>query len=158
MSQHIDDRFLAPVDYDNDACSVGSTADQESDRGDNYLVHGSKYTLEPSEHDRSVLLEDDQREKLLANNKSLDTVKRAFGVRNDNGSPIKVATREGRRRRKWRRRRTQRRSHSKEDEEEEQIFEMEAGFKDTSSQSDTSTTGPDRRKWGLDEKIVGEPI
>lgn len=58
--------FLAPQNYDDDASSIHSErSDQETDSEDDEVLMGARSSADIRAHDRGVLLEEEERDKLL---------------------------------------------------------------------------------------------
>ncbi|KAJ5371667.1 Alkaline phosphatase-like alpha/beta/alpha [Penicillium concentricum] len=57
--------LLSPANYDNDASSLRSPSEQDSDSDDDALLDQNRSTLEIAEHDRAVLEEEEELENLL---------------------------------------------------------------------------------------------
>jgi len=58
--------FLSPSNYDDDASSIHSErSDQDTDSEDDEVLLGARTSAEIREHDRSVLTEEEERDKLL---------------------------------------------------------------------------------------------
>ncbi|CZS91545.1 related to nucleotide diphosphatase [Rhynchosporium graminicola] len=61
-----DASFLSPLHYDDDASSIHSErSDQDSDSEDDEVLMGARTSADIRAHDRSVLLEEEERDKLL---------------------------------------------------------------------------------------------
>lgn len=139
--------LLSPSTYDEDAASLRSASDQDSDSEDDEVLQGARNTLEIAEHDRRVLAEEDDREKLLTTTSPVDGLRRIFGSNQDNGSSVKIGKKERRRQRRQERRAARRKRRGRNDEEGELMFEMEEGFKDySSSNASTVSFESDRRR------------
>ncbi|KAK2852161.1 hypothetical protein FQN49_005308 [Arthroderma sp. PD_2] len=81
--------LLSPAGYDEDVSPVRALSDQESDSEDDQLMEASRSTLDLVQHDRTVLEEEEERERLLIRAKSspTDGLRRIFGATpHDNGS------------------------------------------------------------------------
>jgi hypothetical protein len=118
--------LLSPASYDDDASSVRSLSAQDSDSEDDELLRASRSTLEVALHDRTVLEEEEEREKLLTRRSPADGLRRIFS---SNGSSIRIGKRERRKRRRqeWRdRRQGQQKTH----EEGSLMCEIEEGYQD----------------------------
>ncbi|KAJ5781264.1 Type I phosphodiesterase/nucleotide pyrophosphatase/phosphate transferase [Penicillium paradoxum] len=57
--------LLSPANYDNDASSLRSPSEQDSDSDDDALLDQNRSTLEIAEHDRAVLEDEEELENLL---------------------------------------------------------------------------------------------
>ena len=118
---------------------------QDSDSEDDEVIQGSRTSFEIAEHDRTVLEEEDEREKLLAGGGAGDGLRRIFSI--SNTSKVMVGKGE-RRKRKRERRKTARRERRRNKglgggEERDLMFEMEEGRTtgDTSSESSSDIDG-----------------
>lgn len=141
--------FLSPAHYDDDAASLRSASDQESDSEDDEVLQGARSSLEIAEHDRSVLKEEEEREKLLTEADSAGKgLRRIFSGSHGNGSKVKIGKQEQRRQRRQDRKAARRRRRGKNDEEGELMYEMEEGglHDDVSSGSSNDSSDIDRRK------------
>jgi hypothetical protein len=145
-----DPSLLSPTAYDDDASSLRSLSDQDSDSEDDELVQGSRDTLELAKHDRTVLEEEEEREKLLLRASPTDSLRRIFGSKHDNGSSVRIGKRERRKKRKLGRRGGRRRRAGGADAEGELMYEMEeGGFRDDSnSQLSTASSDSDLQTLG----------
>ena len=141
--------FLSPAHYDDDAASLRSASDQESDSEDDEVLQGARSSLEIAEHDRLVLKEEEEREKLLTEGDSAGKgLRRIFSGSHSNGSRVKIGKRERRRQRKQERNAARRRRKANNNEEGELMYEMEEGgpHDDVSSASSSDSSDLDRRK------------
>ncbi|PGH08464.1 hypothetical protein AJ80_07863 [Polytolypa hystricis UAMH7299] len=135
--------LLSPSGYDDDVVSLRSLSDQDTDSEDDELIKGSRSTLELAQHDRTVLEEEEELEKLLVKSSPTDGLRRIFGASShDNGSSVRIGKKERRRRRRSERRAQRLKESGNTDVEGELMYEMEGGFKDDSS-SQASTTSFD---------------
>lgn len=140
--------LLSPANYDNDAASLRSPSEQDSDSDDDEFLRHPRSTLELSRHDRSVLDEEEELEKLLTRSGPAHGLRRIFSP---SGSSVRIGKRERRRaRREARISRRQRVS-----EEGELMYEMEEGLGDdeTSSVMSGSSLGLDGK-----EDYLYEPV
>ncbi|EFE29507.1 uncharacterized protein ARB_03653 [Trichophyton benhamiae CBS 112371] len=135
--------LLSPGGYDEDATTIRALSDQESDSEDDQLMEASRSTLDLVQHDRTVLEEEEERERLLIRAKSspTDGLRRIFGANpHDNGSfSVKIGKRDRSRRRRRElaamtsdRRRRRSSAQSNNDamtlgEDDELMYEMEEG-------------------------------
>ena len=151
MATNRERTLLAPSSYDDDASSLRTLSDQDSDSEDDEVLHGAQNSLEIAEHDRGVLEEEEEREKLLASGSSIEGLRRIFSGGLSNGSRVKIGKSEKIKRRRERR---ERRAHkgrlmAGHGEEGEMMMEMEqGGFRsedDTGSSDESSEL--DRRKY-----------
>jgi len=152
--------FLSPSHYDDDAASLRSASDQESDSEDDEVLQGARSSLEIAEHDRSVLKEEEEREKLLTEGDSAAKgLRRIFSGSHSNGSRVKIGRQERRRQRKQERKAARRRRKGKNNEEGELMYEMEEGgvHDDVSSASSNDSADVDRQKIQsiLGKKVIG---
>jgi hypothetical protein len=61
-----DASLLSPTNYDDDASSIHSErSDQDTDSEDDEVLMGARTSADIREHDRSVLLEEEERDRLL---------------------------------------------------------------------------------------------
>lgn len=133
--------MLSPA-RDDDVSSLRSPSEQDSDSEDDQFLQGSRTTLELAEHDRKVLEEEEELEKLLTKKGRANGLRRIFSP---NGGSVKIGKRRRQRRRE--RRDRQRGGREKTDEEGELMYEMEEGYRDdASSQPSTPSTDFDRRE------------
>src|SRR2546421_3503111 len=135
--------LLSPSTYNDDAASLRSISDQDSDSEDDQVIRGTRTTFEIAEHDRTVLEEEEEREKLLAGGGAGDGLRRIFSL--SNGSRVMVGKRERRKqRRKERKERKERRRNRKNrllnggGEDGELTFEMEEGGLRSDTSADSS--------------------
>lgn len=141
--------FLSPSHYDDDAASLRSASDQDSDSEDDEVLQGARSSLEIAEHDRSVLQEEEEREKLLTEDDgAAKGLRRIFSGSHSNGSRVKIGRQERRRQRRQERRAAQRRRKGKDNEEGVLMYEMEEGgpHDDVSSASSSDSADLDRQK------------
>ncbi|KAN0084724.1 Alkaline-phosphatase-like, core domain containing protein [Elaphomyces granulatus] len=134
--------LLSPAAYDDD---VRSLSEQDSDSEDDELVRGSRSTLELAKHDRTVLEEEEEREKLLTKSSPADGLRRIFSP---NGGNIMIGRRERRKRRKERRA-AQRRARKKPYVEDDLMYEMKES--DNGNASTRSSTPSE-----LDSRVLDE--
>lgn len=120
--------LLSPAHYDNDAASLRSPSEQDSDSDDDEFLRHPRSTLELSQHDRSVLEDEDELEKLLTRSGPAHGLRRIFSP---NGSSVRIGKRE--RRRARREARLSRRERVS--EEGELMYEMEEGLGDDEASS-----------------------
>ena len=141
--------FLSPAHYDDDAASLRSASDQESDSEDDEVLQGARSSREIAEHDRLVLKEEEEREKLLTEGDSAGKgLRRIFSGSHSNGSRVKIGKQERRRQRRQDRKAARRRRMGKDDEEGVLMYEMEEGgtHDDVSSASSNDSSDLDRRR------------
>lgn len=150
--------MFSDEEYDNDALSLHSASDGGNGSGseDDLVKHHYRTSRELREHDHGLLNEEDEQVELLRKKGPFDTLKQLFKGAQGDHAIGEMDRRELRRRRQKERtqgsRRRRRQDVSK--GEGELMFEMEEGYKDTSSQSETSSIELDRRKWEALEKQV----
>ncbi|PGH05900.1 hypothetical protein GX51_02681 [Blastomyces parvus] len=132
--------LLSPSAYDDDVRSLRSLSDQDSDSEDDELVKGSRTTLELSQHDRTVLEEEEERERLLVKKTSTHGLRRIFG--HENASSVRIGRQERRRQRRLQRRADRIQRMDDKGEEEGLMFEMEEGtfHDDASSESSAGSS------------------
>ncbi|KAJ5591980.1 pyrophosphatase/phosphodiesterase [Penicillium hispanicum] len=114
--------LLSPANYDNDAASLHSPSEQDSDSEDDEFLRHRRSTLELSKHDQAVLDDEDELEKLLTRQGPAQGLRRMFSP---NRSSVRIGKRERRRAREARVPRRERVS-----EEGELMYEMEEGIGD----------------------------
>jgi hypothetical protein len=123
--------LLSPGDYDDDASSLRSLSEQDSDPDDDELLRKSRTTLELAEHDRTVLDEEEEMEKLLVRSGPTQGLRRIFSP---NGSTVKIGKYErSRDRRRKRQNDRRRRRRSAAGENGELMYEMEEGYRESES-------------------------
>ncbi|KAA8648373.1 hypothetical protein EYZ11_007320 [Aspergillus tanneri] len=120
--------LLSPGDYDDDAESFRSPSEQDSDSEDDEFVRHSRSTLELAEHDRTVLDEEEETEKLLTRRGAAHGIRRIFSP---SSGDVKIGKRE--RREQRRKARKARRKHQKMSSSSELVFEMEEGHPEDES-------------------------
>ena len=150
--ESVSNSLLSPGAYDDDESSLRSLSDQDSDSEDDEFIQANHSSLELAKHDRTVLEEEEEMEKLLTRSGPADGLRRIFSPSRDkfDQQSVKIGKRERRRQRRRERLASQRDHGAKPDEEGILMHEMEeGGFKDdTSSASTTSSSDIDRA--GLD--------
>ncbi|KAF4161104.1 hypothetical protein CNMCM6069_006067 [Aspergillus lentulus] len=123
--------LLSPGDYDDDASSLRSVSEQDSDSDDDEFLRKSRTTLELAEHDRAVLEEEEEMEKLLVRSGPTHGLRRIFSP---NGSSVKIGKYERNRdRRRKRHDERRRRRRSAAGENGELMYEMEEGYRESES-------------------------
>jgi hypothetical protein len=137
MSQAQQDSLLTSGAYDNDALSLRSSSNRDSDSEDERLIEESRTSLDLHDYDSSVLREEEERENLLIKRGPLDMIKHAF-IDSSNNVAFKPKDREARRKQRRERRASRRGLKSETAVEGQLMFEMEEGFKDNSSRSSSS--------------------
>ncbi|KAJ5555802.1 Type I phosphodiesterase/nucleotide pyrophosphatase/phosphate transferase [Penicillium sp. DV-2018c] len=113
--------LLSPANYDNDASSLRSPSEQDSDSDDDALLDQVRSTLEIAEHDRAVLEDEEELERLLIRRGAGHGLRRMF-------SPSGGSVRIGKVKKERRPRRGSRRERVSEDGE--LMYEMEEGIGD----------------------------
>lgn len=113
--------LLSPGDYDDDA-SLRSPSEQESDSEDDEFLRHSRTSVELAEHDRTVLDEEDEREKLLTRSGPTHGLRRIFSPVSAGSGSVRIGKRERRRRRQERR---EARRREQKNEDGELMYEME---------------------------------
>jgi hypothetical protein len=137
---------------DNDATSRKSSSDQASDSEEELYIEKSRRTLELKDYDASILQDEEEHENLLTRKGRFDGIKRLFQSSSNDGAHM-IGVREPRRRRREKRRASIRGLMGGSAEEGQLMFEMEEGFKDTSSRSSSADSlRLDRQKWNRLEK------
>lgn len=135
----LDTALLSPSHYDDDVASLRSPSEQDSDSEDDEFLRHPRSTLELNSHDRAVLDDEDELEKLLTRRGAAQGLRRMFSP---NGSSVRIGRKE--RRRARREARISRRERVS--EEGELMYEMEEGI---GNDTDSLTSGS---SWDLDEK------
>ncbi|PYH90466.1 nucleotide pyrophosphatase family protein [Aspergillus ellipticus CBS 707.79] len=118
--------LLSPGDYDDDAESLRSPSEQDSDSEDDEFLRNSRTTLELAEHDRGVLDDEEETEKLLTRSGPTHGLRRIFSP---NSSSVKIGKQERKRLRRARKE-ARRDRHAKARESGEIMYEMEEGHRD----------------------------
>ncbi|KAI9775195.1 MAG: hypothetical protein M1839_001383 [Geoglossum umbratile] len=137
---------LSPAAHKDDASSLRSVSNQDSDSEDDKVVRRAQTSLEIAEHDRTVLEEEDEREKLLASGGAGDGLRRIFSISNSSKVMVGKGERRKQRREKRKAARRERRRGKRRGgggEEEELMFEMEEGVMRGGSASDSSEGSSD---------------
>lgn len=157
-----DASLLSPVAYDDDATSLHSRSDQDTDSDDDHLQQNARNSQELRAHDRAMLVEEDEVEKLVARSRRRSSHGSGFNplsifswrqrTRNDaapsNSSNDDFTTEKRRNRRARRREKMERlREHAEHGETGELMYEMEeGGMKDGSSTGDSSEDSDERHR------------
>ncbi|KIX05312.1 uncharacterized protein Z518_06184 [Rhinocladiella mackenziei CBS 650.93] len=124
--------LLSEKHYDDDAALVASDLGAGSDSdGDSVGTNRVK------DHDRDILDETEEHEKLLHKPSRFQTAKGVFGFREDQQDGASSS----------RRRKTRSKKFRRGGKESDMTFEMEGGFKDTSSQSSSDSFETEGTKW-----------
>ncbi len=137
--------LLSPSHYDDDAASLRSVSDQESDSEDDQVLKGARNSREIAEHDKSVLKEEEEREKLLLVGQTDGNGLRRVFTRSDiSGSKVRIGRQERGRQRGQDRKATRRKKKGKGHEESELMYEMEeGGLRDDTSSACSSAESSD---------------
>ncbi|KAL4885245.1 nucleotide pyrophosphatase family protein [Aspergillus karnatakaensis] len=124
--------LLSPRDYDDDAESLRSPlSEQESDSEDDKFLARSRTTLELAEHDRTVLDDEEETEKLLTRTGPTHGLRRLFSPNRTN---VKIGKKEeARRQRRKERREARKARREKRHGDGEEMYEMEEGHRDDES-------------------------
>lgn len=130
--------LLSPGGYDDDVASLRSHSDLDTDSEDDQLVQATRSTVELARHDRTVLEEEEELERLLTRNTNPSGGLRGiFSTMHDTGSSVRIGRREKKRRRK-KRRPPRSRVNRGGDEEGELMYEMEEGDAFNKEEDDSS--------------------
>lgn len=145
--------LLSPVAYDDDATSLHSRSDQDTDSDDDEMQLKTRSSNELRAHDRRMLAEEDEVEKMVTKSRRRQTTeggfnplamfswrKRDAGDDASNRSSDDITTEKRRSRRARRREKRERlKEHAEHGEDGELMYEMEeGGMKDGSSTGDSS--------------------
>ncbi|KAK1142107.1 hypothetical protein N8T08_008190 [Aspergillus melleus] len=131
--------LLSPGDYDEDAESLRSPSEQDSDSEDDEFLRHSRTTLELAEHDRTVLDDEEETEKLLTRKGPAQGLRRIFSP---SSSGVKIGKRERRQQRRQARRDARKERH-KLSESGELMYEMEEGHREDESSLLSSASSSD---------------
>ncbi|KAK2764520.1 hypothetical protein FQN54_009215 [Arachnomyces sp. PD_36] len=146
--ESVSNSLLSPRINDDDESSLRSLSDQDSDSEDDEFIQANHSSLELAKHDRQVLEDEEEMEKLLTRSGPADGLRRIFSAGNEkfDQRSVRIGKRERRRRRRRERQASQRDREGKADEEGILLHEMEeGGFNDdTSSLSSTPSSELDR--------------
>lgn len=121
-----DHDLLSPSAYDDDVTSPQALSEQDSDSEDDELLRVKRSTLELARHDKTVLEEEEEMEKLLVRSGPADGLRRIFSPTT---GPVRIGKRD-RSRRRERKRSLQGKPHR----EGDLMFEMEEGFREFSDE------------------------
>ncbi|PLN75592.1 nucleotide pyrophosphatase family protein [Aspergillus taichungensis] len=116
--------LLSPSGYDDDADSLRSPSEQDSDSEDDEFLRASRTTLELTRHDQTVLEEEEETENLLTRSGPTHGLRRIFSP---NHSTVRIGKANKRRSRRSARHGNGRRHRG------ELMFEMEEGHRDDES-------------------------
>ncbi|GAM33872.1 hypothetical protein TCE0_013r01084 [Talaromyces pinophilus] len=136
-----DHDLLSPSACDDDITSPRSLSEQDSDSEDDEFLRANRSSKELARHDKTVLEEEEEMEKLLVRSGPADGLRRIFSP---TSGPVRIGKRD-RSRRRERKRSIQGNPH----QEGDLMFEMEEGFRDF---SDDDSIG----SFNLDEKDVDD--
>lgn len=132
-----DHDLLSPSAYDEDVTSPRSISEQDSDSEDDEFLRANRSSMELARHDKTVLEEEEEMEKLLVRSGPADGLRRIFSP---TSGPVRIGKRD-RSRRRERKRSVQGRPHQGGD----LMFEMEEGFREFSDDDSIDS-------FNLDEK------
>lgn len=132
-----DHDLLSPSAYDEDVTSPRSISEQDSDSEDDEFLRANRSSMELARHDKTVLEEEEEMEKLLVRSGPADGLRRIFSP---TSGPVRIGKRD-RSRRRERKRSVQGRPHQGGD----LMFEMEEGFREFSDDESIDS-------FNLDEK------
>lgn len=119
-----DHDLLSPSAYDDDVTSPRSLSEQDSDSEDDEFLRANRSSKELARHDKTVLEEEEEMEKLLVRSGPADGLRRIFSP---TSGPVRIGKRD-RSRRRERKTSIQGKPH----QEGDLMFEMEEGFRDFS--------------------------
>ncbi|CBF79613.1 hypothetical protein AN7550.2 [Aspergillus nidulans FGSC A4] len=145
MSSRTRRDLLSPRDYDDDAESLRSPlSEQDSDSEDDEFLAQSRTTLELAEHDRAVLDEEEELEKLLTRSGPTHDIRRIFSP---NRSNVRIGKKEEARRQRREKERIARKARrERRHGDDEEMYEMEEGHpEDESSLLSSSSSDLDER-------------
>ncbi|KAI9677874.1 MAG: hypothetical protein M1829_002371 [Trizodia sp. TS-e1964] len=147
--------LLSPHQYDDDASSLRSLSEQDSDSEDDQVIYEAQNSLEIAQHDRSVLEEEEEREKLLVDDGPAEGLRRIFTGGHANASKVKIGKHERRRSRKQKLMDRKKNKLLHNGEDDHLMYEMEEGVRsDSSIASSQASSELDQRKYNgiLQEK------
>ncbi|KAI9367838.1 alkaline-phosphatase-like protein [Aspergillus egyptiacus] len=146
MSSRRDRALLSPNTYDDDAESLrGPLSEQDSDSEDDEFLAQSRSPLELAEHDRTVLDDEEETEKLLTRTGPTLGLRRLFSP---NRSSVKIGKKEEARRQRKKERDAARKARHEMRQRygDEEVYEMEEGYPgDDSSLLSSSSSDVDER-------------
>lgn len=125
--------LLSPANYDGDSSSLRSLSDQDSDSEDDEFLNQTRSTTELANHDRTVLDDEDETEKLLTRQGPVQGLRR---ILSPYGSRVKIGKNK---RRQQRRREARKARRERVSEEGELMYEMEEGLVDDDASSITDS-------------------
>ena len=137
-------------DYDNDAASYYSASDQDSSSDEDVFYGESATSHGPTNHDKKVLLQEEEQERLLTNVKAGTSGGHKQHLKSmfEDRLSAKILKRENRRQNG----KSGRRRGTRKGDDGELLYEMEEGAKDLSSSSSTMSFDLYRKEWALAEK------
>ncbi|KAI9847371.1 MAG: hypothetical protein M1837_002559 [Sclerophora amabilis] len=151
-------RLSPRMDMDDDASSFRSISAQDSDSEDDEVLHAARTSREIASHDRTVLDEEEEREKLLVRKSSSRSLRGIFHGGDDNGSTVRIGKTERRNQKRKNRRDSRREKRrvkrdemlARKEEDQELMYEMEEGGlkSDASSVSSEGSSEHDRQRLG----------
>ena len=144
--------ILSASHYDADASSIHTASEQASDSEDDQLLNNTQDTS--NERDRSILKDEEETERLLSKPKHLDAVRDMFTSNPHEGAPVKASRREARRENRRQKRHSRRRKSRSSRSASEIMYEMEEGWKDSSSQTSPNSSSAELDKaWATRRSI-----
>jgi hypothetical protein len=132
-----DHDLLSPSAYDDDVTSPRSLSEQDSDSEDDEFLRANRSSMELARHDKTVLEEEDEMEKLLVRSGPADGLRRIFSP---TSGPVRIGKRD-RSRRRERKRSIQGKPH----QEGDLMFEMEEGFREFSDNDSIDSLNLDEK-------------
>ena len=156
MAPQIKMETFPTSDYDNDAASYHSASEQDSNSDDDLFTGNSATFRQPTDHDRNVLLQEEEQERLLTKSKAGTPggQERTLKSRLEDRLSARISKRDKRRRNG----KSGRRAGTHKEEDSELMYEMEEGAKDLSSSSSTTSFDLYRKEWARDEKQSQNPV
>ncbi|EED13289.1 Type I phosphodiesterase / nucleotide pyrophosphatase family protein [Talaromyces stipitatus ATCC 10500] len=116
--------LLSPSAYDEDVTSPRTLSEQDSDSEDDEFLRVNRSSMELARHDKTVLEEEEEMEKLLVRSGPADGLRRIFSP---TSGPVRIGKRD-----RSRRRERKRSIHGKPHQAGDLMFEMEEGFREFS--------------------------
>ena len=137
-------------DYDNDAASYHSASDRDSNSEDEEFRGESAASRQPTDHDRQVLQQEEEQERLLTHSKAgqPDELKQSLKSMLEDRLSAKILNRDTRRQNG----KSGRRKGNRREDGSGLMYEMEEGAKDLSSSSSTASFDLYRKEWAVNEK------
>ena len=136
--------ILSASHYDADASSIHTASEQASGSEDDQLLNDPQEIS--NENDRSILRDEEEMERLLSKPKHLNVVQDIFKSNPHEGRPVKMSRREARRERRRQKRHSKGRKSRGSGRASEVMYEMEEGFKDSSSQTSANSSSAELDK------------